>query len=347
MNSKYFLIALFVFVLYWVAYLYNPFLMQIVIASLLAIASSNVYTKINCLVKNRFITTTILTLLLSLLFFAPIVYVMNSSTVLVNGFDTAHIDKVMNVISSFEVPEYLGFAKEQIESFLSSLNSEDIIKNVAGVLTLWLKKSAGFIKDMILIVIFYFFVNLYSKELLAYAKDILPLENNSLFFSEISNVMSVVSYSILITAIFEGALFAIIVMLYGYNGLLFGILYGFASLIPVVGGVIMWLPFALYEYANGNTINAIVIATYSVVVISIIADTFIKPMIIKYVNARFVKTPTKINELLIFFSIIAGLSTFGFWGMILGPAITTFFISLLKIYQVIIAKEKTRSSNVC
>ena len=71
--------------------------------------------------------------------------------------------------------------------------------------------------------------------------------------------------------------------------------------------------------------------------ISVIADTFIKPMIIKYINKRVVKTPTNVNELLIFFSIVAGLSTFGFWGMIIGPAIVTFFISimhLLKKYSV-------------
>ena len=47
-----------------------------------------------------------------------------------------------------------------------------------------------------------------------------------------------------------------------------------------------------------------------------------------------IKSNTKVNELLIFFSIIAGLSTFGFWGMILGPAITTLFISSLKLLHI-------------
>jgi predicted PurR-regulated permease PerM len=39
------------------------------------------------------------------------------------------------------------------------------------------------------------------------------------------------------------------------------------------------------------------------------------------------------NELVIFFSIIAGLSSFGFWGMILGPAITAFFLTILKLFE--------------
>ena len=194
---------------------------------------------------------------------------------------------------------------------------------------------------MFLILVFYFFVNLYSKELVKFIKDILPFDRHSSFFVEISNVMSVVFYSTLITAILEGALFATIVMAYGYDGLLFGILYGFASLIPVVGGVLMWLPLSMYEYANGNTTTAIVIALYSIIMISIIADTFIKPMIIKYVHTNMIKNQTKINEIVVFFSIIAGLTTYGFWGMILGPAITTFFISLVRIYQVLLDEEKT------
>ena len=36
---------------------------------------------------------------------------------------------------------------------------------------------------------------------------------------------------------------------------------------------------------------------------------------------------------LIFFSIVAGLSTFGFWGMIIGPAMVTFFISIMHLLK--------------
>jgi len=93
----------------------------------------------------------------------------------------------------------------------------------------------------------------------------------------------------------------------------------------------MWLPVAIYEIFTGSTTNALAIAGYSIIVISIVADTFIKPVIIKYINQKVVKTPSEVNELLIFFAIVAGLSTFGFWGMIIGPAMVTFFISLIQL----------------
>ena len=96
----------------------------------------------------------------------------------------------------------------------------------------------------------------------------------------------------------------------------------------------MWLPFMIYEFSIGDSSYAIFIAIYSIVVISVIADTFVKPLIIKEINMRLLKEDdTRMNELVIFFAIIAGLATFGFWGMILGPAITAFFLTILKLFE--------------
>ena len=337
MTRQFFLLGLFLLVIYGVWYLYTPFLLPIFVASLLALATSNLNKYLEKFIRFKTLRALIMTLGLGLLFFAPIVYATNASTQIVNNFDPTVVDKIIGLKDNMHIPDSLGFAKE----YIKGLDPQEITKNIVTFASTTLKKSAGFFKDMFLILIFYFFVNLYSRELTKFLKDILPFEKNSPFFQEISGVMSVVFYSTLLTAILEGALFAIIVMFFGYDGLLFGILYGFASLIPVIGGLVMWLPVSLYEYASGNISSAIIIAIYSIVVISLIADTFIKPMIIKYVRETITKNATKINEIVIFFSIIAGLTTYGFWGMVIGPAITTFFISLAKIYQVLLDEEKS------
>jgi len=340
MSQRYFFIGLFLFVFYWVGYLYKPFITPIFIAILLSLATSNLHSSLSKCCENRAIKATILTFVLALLFFAPIAYALNSLGVIVNNFDKSTVDKIVSLKNSFSIPEYFDFAKPQIESFLKSIDSQEITKTILEFSTKILKNSAGFVKDMFMILVFYFFANFYGKELSNFIRDILPFDRNSPFFDESVNVMSIVFYSILITAILEGALFAIIAMFYGYDGLLFGILYGFASLIPIVGGALLWVPLALYEYSNGDTVAAFVIGIYSIVMISVIADTFVKPIIIEYVNDVMIKTPVKINALLIFFAILAGLTTFGFWGMIIGPAITTFFISFLKIYKLLMEEEK-------
>ncbi len=340
MNRKYFLLGLFLFVLYWVWYLYQPFWMPLFIASLLALATSNLNVVLNRYIRNKLAKSIVLTLILGLLFFAPIVYALNSLSAIMQHFDASIIDKMVNVKNHLQVPDFLGAIKPQIQQFLDGINSQEIAKSVVKYMTVILKNSADFLKDMVMILVFYFFANYYGKELVSFLKGILPFDENSAFFQEISNVMNIVFYSTLVTAIFEGALFAFIALIYGYDGLLFGILYGFSSLIPIIGGALMWIPLALYQYSTGDTTGAWVIAIYSIVVISIIADTFIKPVIISEINKLMIETPSRINPLVIFFSIIAGLTSFGFWGVIIGPAITTFFISLVRIYQVLLDEEK-------
>lgn len=339
MNSnKIFFTAIFLIVFYWVIQLYSPFLLIIAIASLLSIATSSINIAIMNITKNKVLTAFLSTLLLSLLFFAPIVYIFSALGFIVKNFDPQIITKVIAYITQLDIqlPDALAPFKQNVDDFLINFDVTIITTTLVKNATLIGKNSAFFLKDMVLIVIFFFFVNLYGKSLVTYIKDLAPIDNEELdlVFGEVANVMSVLFYSILVTAIFEGMLFSVVGIAFGYDGLLLGILYGFASLIPIIGGALMWVPLCLYELAQSNYYNAIIIATYSIIVISLFADTLIKPLIIKYIN-KLAKIPTKINELLIFFAILAGLSTYGFWGMILGPALTALFISILKLYELL------------
>ncbi len=109
--------------------------------------------------------------------------------------------------------------------------------------------------------------------------------------SEVGNVMAVVLYSMVIVAIFQGALFGLITMFYGYDGILMGVIFAVSSLIPAIGGALIYVPVSLYEFASNNLNSALVIFIYSVIVISFIADTLIKPLIIKWINKKTCKNP--------------------------------------------------------
>jgi predicted PurR-regulated permease PerM len=278
-----------------------------------------------------------MTIALTSLFFVPIVYCIFS---FVNFFNQVDQQSLINILDEMKIfikntSTSLPFLKTSLNDITSKIDVAKTVENIFSISAYLGKNSATFMIDIIMILIFFFFFTLYSSSISDFVKNLLPIRNEDsvILFNESSNVMTVVLYSILVTAIFEGLLFGIFLTFFGYDGLLFGVLYGFGSLIPVVGGVIMWLPIVIFEATTGSSTNAIIIAAYSIIVISVIADTFIKPMIIKYINKKVVKTPTNINELVIFFSIVAGLSTFGFWGMIIGPAMVTFFISIMHLLK--------------
>lgn len=336
MRPQHFLLMLFVFALYWMYQLYNAYWMPILIGSLLAISTANIQKRLLDIIKNDFYAALVSSILLAILLFAPLGYFLTTLTIQLHS---VNVDTFKHVYENIEIwinelPSSLDFFKTQLKDLTNYSNLSSIAGNSLGVAANLGKYSASFLKDAFLIIIFYFFAQYYGKTIMHYIIKIirLPQQDTTLLSLEVSNVMSVVFYSIIATATLEGALFGVMISAIGYNGLLFGIMYGFASLIPIVGGILMWAPFMVYELSLGHSNNALIIALYSIIVISIIADTFVKPLIIKYIDLTIIKSNTKINELLIFFSILAGLTAFGFWGMVLGPAITAFFMALLKLY---------------
>jgi len=324
--------ALFVLAL-WGAYsVYKPFLLSMVVAVLLSMATFNLTNKLFIKTNSAQLSASLSTLLMSLLLFAPIVYLATVGVGYISQIDIAGIQQTVDSIKDVvkDIPALHDLASE----YLSDDKVLEYVKASTSYVTVAGGVGFDFIKNMVFVVIFYFFINYYGNKFFDTILELLPVDTQkgSSMMQDVSSTMEIVFYSIIVTAIFEGFLFGIIMSSYGFNGLFFGMIYGFASLIPIVGGIIVWLPVSLYAWTKIDSQTAITIALYSIIVISIIADTFVKPMIIKVIKEDFLKSTIKINSMLIFFSIIAGMSTYGFWGMILGPAITAFLIAITKVY---------------
>ncbi|NWF66156.1 MAG: AI-2E family transporter [Campylobacterales bacterium] len=330
MNKNIFLFMIFATVLYFSYELYRPFLQHILIASLLAIATSNIQKLF--LHNNKILVSSVMTLSLAILFFVPITYTIFVGFNYINTLDTASISNMIDFIKAviLAILNFFGIN----ENITQELKLKDTFTNVVTTVASFGKYSLKFIADIFMILIFYFFILLYGKAIVTYLKNATPLNESesSSMFREISSVLAVVFYSILINAVFQGVLFGVVSSAFGLDGVLLGVLYGFCSLIPIIGGLLMWLPTSIYLLYLGNFFGAIFLIIYSIVFISILADTFIKPLIIKYINKKLLKSAASVNELLIFFSIVAGLSVYGFWGMIIGPAITALLISILNLY---------------
>jgi len=338
LKPQYFVAILFATSLYWMYLLYAPFLLGMIIAALLAISTSNIQNFFEKILKSKFLAALSSSILLAVLFFVPLGYFLVTLSIQLNSVDPEVFRNIETTIKDFlaDPPEYFLFLKPYMDSTTQDISINSIASYIFSITGSIGSLSAGYLKNAFLVIIFYFFAQYSGGFIIDLLKRVVQMsaDEASLLAKELSSVMSVVFYSIIINAMFQGILFGMAISYMGYNGLLFGIMYGFASLIPVVGGVLMWLPFTLYEFSMGDSSNAIFIALYTVIVISVIADTFIKPLIIKELNLRLLKEDdAKMNELIIFFAIIAGLTTFGFWGMILGPAITAFFLTILKLFE--------------
>jgi len=340
-KSSLMITALFLLALVGAYSVYQPFILSMTVAILLAMATFNLTHNLNKYTNSARITAVITTVLMTLLLFVPIVYLTTIGVGYISQIDNNGIQETISVVKKFieEVP----FLKSLSTQYLGSDQITNYIQSSTSYLTTFSKASFGFMKNMLFVVIFYFFINYYGNRFFDMILALLPVSPNkgAKMIQEVSATMEVVFYSIIVTAIFEGILFGMIMSFFGFNGLLFGVIYGFASLIPIIGGIIVWAPVSLYVWTKIDAQTAMMIASYSIIVISIIADTFVKPMIIKVIKEDFLKSTVQINPILIFFSILAGMSTYGFWGMILGPAVTSFLIAITKVYLDYSEKELT------
>lgn len=342
-NMKFFAISV-IIVFCGVLYLFKPFLMPISIGVLMAVSTSSIQAYFLKLTKDRkMLASSLSTIFIVLIFFSPFIYIsltLGSKLLSLNMKDVS--DMVNNVTSyKFNLPEHFKFLEPDLKSMITSINTQNLISKSVDLISQIGKKIGVFAFDMLLIIIFYFFANFYGTSLIKFLKNTLPMDGEDLeiVFSEVGNTMSVVFYSTVANVILQGILFAFITTIFGFDGLLMGIIYAFCTLIPMIGGLIVYVPISLFEIIQGNMFAGITIFIYSAVVISFGADSLVKPLVIKFINVKFIKKPTNINELLIFFAMIAGIATFGFWGLILGPAILTLFMSIINLYSLLKVRD--------
>ncbi len=331
-RTDYIIAILFILALIGAYSIYQPFLLSIIVALLLTMATANMHNNLMLKVNSEYISATFLTLMLFIILFVPIIYIATIGVQYISTIDADTITKITTKITT--IAKDIPILNNWVDENLSDERILDTIKTSTATITKAGSKSFAFIKDIFFVIVFYFILNLNGEKFFNIIRNFLPMrdEDGNKILTEISSTMEIVFYSILVTAIFEGILFGVMVSFFGFNGLLLGIIYGFVSLIPIVGGAILWIPISLFAWSTKDANTALFIALYSITIISIIADTFIKPMIIKYIKDNVLKSSVKINEMLIFFSILAGMSSYGFWGMILGPAITSFLIAISKVY---------------
>ncbi len=324
--------ALFVLGLMGAYSVYQPFLLSLTVAILLSMATFNLTKHLVDFTGSAKISAGVSTLLMSLLLFAPIIYLATIGVGYISQIDQQGVKDTLAALRA--LVEDIPFLKELTHQYMSDARIAEYIKESTTYITVAGSTGLGFMKNMFFVVLFYFFINYYGNRFFDTILELLPVtpQKGEKMMKEVSATMEIVFYSIIVTAIFEGFLFGIMMSFFGFNGVFFGVIYGFASLIPIVGGVIVWAPVSLYVWTKIDAQTALLIASYSVIVISVIADTFIKPMIIEVIKRDFLKSSLQINSILIFFSILAGMSTYGFWGMILGPAITSFLIAITKVY---------------
>lgn len=106
--------------------------------------------------------------------------------------------------------------------------------------------------------------------------------------------------------------------------MLWGIFTGIASLVPVVGCMLIWGPLCIYLFATAHPAAALGLAIYSFVITGGI-DNVLRFTILKKLG--------DVHPVVTTLGIIVGLPLFGFMGLIFGPLLISYLLLMIKIYR--------------
>jgi len=218
-----------------------------------------------------------------------------------------------------------------IQKWNITIFPEDIIeqgiqwlgKALPGVLS-----ATGNVIANVILMVFVLFFMLHGSEKFEHSIDnFLPVSKENILLLKKETNSMIVSNAIGIPLIMalQGSLAA---LAYRFTGagdpIIWGLLTGFAGLIPVVGTVVIWLPLSLNLLFGGNLWQGIVLLIWGGCVISLIDNGFRMVFLKKYAN---------VHPLIPLFGVILGINLFGFWGIIFGPLVLSSFLLLVKIFH--------------
>lgn len=107
------------------------------------------------------------------------------------------------------------------------------------------------------------------------------------------------------------------------DGIFWGLMTGVASLVPVFGTMLVWVPMGLYYIAHNDPVKATGILLFGFLVIGS-SDNIIRVILQKKLG--------NIHPLTTLLGVFVGVSLFGFLGLIFGPVLISAFFLLLRFY---------------
>lgn len=140
-------------------------------------------------------------------------------------------------------------------------------------------------------------------------------------------------------AVSQGVAMWLGLTLFGYSGtpaLFWGFITVLTGFIPLLGAPMVWIPAVIILFVQQDWFNAIGLLIWSLTIISWI-DNFIRPYIASKVG--------NIHPLVSIIGIFIGIQAFGILGVILGPALLSFFLLTVRMFHEEFLDKNTTEDN--
>lgn len=302
-----------------------PITTSIITGLILAYIFHPAYKKIKSVVREKNISALILILLVLFLIFIPLWFLL---PIMVQQFFEAYLFLQKMNISSL-VSLVFPSLETGSQPFVNSFNN--FISGLAGKIFSY---ASSIVLDLpnialqlvIILFVFYFGVR-DSEALLGYMKSLSPFSKSAEeeIITKFKAITNSVIYGHIIVGIIQGLLTGLGLLIFGvHNAIVLTIIAILASVIPVLGAWLVWVPSAVYLMASGNVGRGIGLLLFGAILVSWI-DNVIRPYIIS--------RKSKVHTGIVLVGMLGGLIVFGILGLIIGPLILAYLLLVLDAYR--------------
>ncbi len=174
-------------------------------------------------------------------------------------------------------------------------------------------------------ILFYMLLN--YDEFDKMVREILPLkdENKNILAKETKMIIQANAIGIPLLAIVQGIFAYVGYLFFGIdNALLYAIMTGFSTIIPLLGTMLVWVPLSISIMLGGDLIYGIGLGLYGLFIIGGV-DNVARLLLQKVI--------ADIHPLITVLGVIIGIPMFGFWGVIFGPLLLSLFVLFFNMYR--------------
>ncbi len=224
-----------------------------------------------------------------------------------------------------------SFSQKIFETSGVELYNADSLKSatqkLANNIPVLLTGTANLLTNLLLMFFVLYYLLVHGKEMEKYLNNVIPLKpsNRAMLSNETNVMIRANAIGIPLLGIIQGLVGMLGYAIFGIADFgVWGFLTGVASLIPIVGTGLIWLPLTVYLLAINHVWQGVGLAIYSLIILTNI-DYVARITVLRRIG--------NVHPIITIFGVIIGLSMFGFLGLVFGPLLISYFIVLIRIYR--------------
>lgn len=334
--------SLFMLSLGSLVYLFSGFVTDLILALLLSAMAVDRYRAILPRVGGRtWLASAITCAIIVVLVAIPITLLITSLSS-----EAAHaFDATKGAVTAEQVQEFL-FGSHPVAVTLRKISTtvgldftpetvKDFITKVGGTVAAFVYEQlnallsnvvrAVFHFAMIMVAVFYLLIDGTRLKRFLFRLSPLPSREEELLATKFGDVGRAILVGNGVGSVLQGAFGGLMMWAFGLSSpVLWGTVMSIFAFLPLIGISVVTIPSALYLIIIGRTGAAIAFF--------VICST-VSLLIENVLKTKLIGSHMQMHDLLIFLSLIAGITTFGVIGILYGPLLVTLFLTLAELYE--------------